>query len=821
MKLLVLEATSSPSQLGRNLSAAALQEHEELTILVITREQQSIDSALLEACRSRSTHKIEVVPLRDDDGLGTLLRLLRKRFKGADTISVSFCDETLSNPHALRRMHAALSDTCSYTACGWGARDGSALRNGEIESGLLHTFSAKRIDSLAVAALDALDACEGSDRRRVLAESLMDREMAQFVDEILVERATASVQVDFEHASAPTQSAPASTNTPAAAPAANAASATTAAAPSTEQASTHTAELEEEPLLAHALDNSFSAAAPSPAPTSATTPVQPTSSPASSSPFGNSSSEIEEDVSELLRGIAGDDTPPPVAATEAQAPGAPAPTLDDEAKALLTELAEEGRLDFAELEASLSKDDPDAIAFVAKLANIPDDLRDRLRTLFVDAGGDPKEFGPNPSATLSIDDADTSEMDDETRALLEAAISGPANLSWQDEVVDEKKSGARAAATPPDNEPTPAALDAALASLQKLEKRIDSGDDAEDEGEGKSALDSFFEDYEREEDGDAPEETEESPKVSALDSFFADGEDFDDEPESPEPAASTPAAPSEAAVDTSDADPVASAKQRAKEAAKLVAENLVVLQQASGEFMEKERYAKECAAALWHHCDPASFRASIQKALDASRRRAEAIALQNRDDGQGPLRAYALSACGFDDQSRTQLDDARSIDTLVEAVLRSRRGQVIDIKRLKHIRKAYDSSGALFDRWMPEDPNASPLSVRDQALAAILIGEIALRNPDDHATLNFARKVEDRLLALARTGTTNGMFVSGAAFRCAERRGDANVMNSILTRFESSNWSGDGSSASDSYCESLAFFGLHLACELSHSATNQ
>lgn len=807
MKLLVLEASTCARRLSETLTSAARQECDALTILVVHREGSSVDGALLDAVRVRYALDITTIQLREDDGLGTLLRLVRKRYKAAEDITVAFADERLDNPHALRRMHSALEAGPSYAVCGWTARDGSALRSATVRQGAIPSFRAAGIDGLAVAALDALDACEGEDRRAALAESLSTEDAAIFVDELLVARDTASValRVELSHAApaVPRSADATSSSSPSAVPTGQQSQVEPQVDPQVEQEQRGhlDGQLDDEPLLAHALESGFGGSVAGGAPQAA--PAAPTPSFAPTSP-------VEEDVSDLLRGLSGDDADPTPTPAPSAVPADRPETLDAEAKALLQELASEGRLDFAELEASLSKDDPDAIAFVARLANIPDDLRERLRALFVEAGGDPALFGDEDgSSTLSMDDADTAGMDDETKAMLEAAISGPANLSWQDEVVEEgAKSTPEADDTP--NEPSPEAVDSALASLQKLEEKLEQKlehklEQKNEDDEPKGALDSFFEDYENENVDDP--ETGDGDKVSALDSFFA--EEFDDGPSQDGDSAQASVSAG-APVDNS----FEGLCLRARKLAARVAENLVSRQQANGEFDENERYAKECAAALWKQLDQATYRAPIQRALDASRRRAEALALQNHDDGQGPLRAYALSAVGFTDNSRFQLDDARSIDTLAEATLRSRRGQVIDVKRISHIKQAYESSGALFDRWMPEDPNASPLSARDQALAAVLIGEVALRTPKNLDFSGFGRQVEDRLITIARSGAMNGMFTAGAAYRAAERRGEESVMRSILERYEDADLAANGSSAADGHCESLAFFGLQLSAEL-------
>lgn len=783
MNILVIESCPDPRTLQNRLAAAMVQECEDLTVLFVQRDGQEAHPSLVDSVSRLSyTVAFESMQLRED-GLGTLLRLVRKRFKKAAKFAICFDDECIDNPHAMRRMFAEVAADCVFATTGWSARDKTALRCGEVALGALPTFPASRIDGLAVAGLDALDASEGGDRRRVLFERLAGDATASFVPEILVTRDVASIAV--EYADGVAISSTPRLDTTAVATSANKPTPPVAAAPKPPLPD----DLDDEPLLAHALSDSVDPTAPPRATARETSGVD---------SLERLADGIDEDVSALLEGLGGataddggsgvDFSPGLSLDVDTNFTGE---KLDEDSKLLLVELANEGRLDFEELEASLG-DDLDAILFVRGLPNIPDDLRDRLRQKFLDAGGDPSRIDSEQNKTLAVGDIEGEDLDDDTRAILAAAIDGPPDLSWQNEDVETP---AAAAPVPEDagpKEPSEDELEAALASLAKIEETIDESaradDDTAQEADSEtSGLDGWFEDFERE-DGDGAD----TPSI----------------------AASEPSPVSPPKVDAwqpeTEHDKIL---YRARETARQIADSLVVLQQPNGEFMEPERYAKECAAALWHALDPDHYRDSIQLALEACRNREESLSAASITDAQLPLRAYSLSAIGLQDDLREALHDPLCIDSLVEAVVRSRRGQVFDLKRINMVRRALDDHGALFDRWAPEDPNAQPLNPRDQAFAALLAGELAIRTPGDAQIAAFARKLEDRLLAIARTRAVAGMFVAAAAFRSAARRGDETLMTNVLDRFDKSSWNGDGSSELDGYSESLAFLGLQLASE--------
>ncbi|MCA8968476.1 MAG: hypothetical protein KDC95_01780 [Planctomycetes bacterium] len=777
MNLLVLECCRQSRRLLSRLVAATRQDIEDLTIVLITREGATPDARILEIARSSSSCDFVTMQLRDDDGLGSLLRLVRKRYKDANKIAICFDDETLVHPQALRRMFAEIGGQVVYAVAGYIARDGSAQRSGDVADGALPSFSADRIDGLAVAELDALDAIHANDsegrrtRRRVLAESLIRSDTSTYVTELLVERDIASIRVEYARADAPvtfTCVAPGAAGSSAPVMPAEG-SATTRTTPSTNAIPEAEHDFDDEPLLAHAFRQD------------------------------EASRTISSDEPERHE-------PPPSVGFD---PGLSmdvdtsfaSESLDDDAKALLTELATEGRLDLEELEASLKDDDASSILFVSRLPGLPDDFRKRMRAKFIDAGGDPdlvrdEEPASKKSAaagSLSMDDLGVSDLDADTRAILEAAIEGPPDLSWLEEDVEDES------ATRAENnaEPDDYAIDDALDRLKQLEKKLE---DEEPEEEKPSALDGWFEDFEREEDEKAPAPTPSEPESPAPKTRKKLDIDFTLEPESnANPLAWKPA---------SEFDGI---RDRAREIASQIAESLVSLQQPNGEFLEPERYAKECAAALWHGLDRQLYRGAIQKALDASQRRAEALTLQNQDDGQAPMRAYALGAMGFADAARQPLDSKYCIDTLVEAVLCSRRGEVFDLKRVNMVRRALDDTGALFDRWAPEDPDASVLSARDQAFATLLASELALRNPDQGSIVSFARELEDRLLALARTKAGAAMSIAASAYRCADRRDDGNLMHLIIDRFANASWDGADNASGEGHSESLSYLGLHLA----------
>ncbi|MCB9881369.1 MAG: hypothetical protein H6832_04765 [Planctomycetes bacterium] len=777
MNLLVLECCKKPRRLLARLAAATRQDIEDLTVVLITREGKTPDARILEIACSNSGCDFVTMQLRDDDGLGSLLRLVRKRYKDANKIAICFDDETLVHPQALRRMFAEVGNNKVYAVTGYVAADGSAQRNGDVADGALPSFLADRIDGLAVAELDALDAIHANDadgrrtRRRVLAESLIRSDASAYVTELLVERDIASIRVEYARADAPVTFTPVTTGD--AASPATAPTQPTTARKGRKQDDTPEAphDFDDEPLLARAFRQDEASRT-----ISSDQPVRHDEEPASVAFDPGLSMDVDTSF-----------------ASE---------SLDDDAKALLTELATEGRLDLEELEASLSDDDASSILFVSRLPGLPVDFRKRMRAKFIDAGGDPelvREEEPAAkkaaaSGSLSMDDLGVSDLDADTRAILEAAIEGPPDLSWLEEDVEDES----ATRTGNDAEPDDYAIDDALDRLRQLEKKLE---DEELEDEKPSALDGWFEDFEREEEEKSPSApTASEPEPPATKARKKLDIDFTLEPESnANPLAWKPA---------SEFDGI---RDRAREIASQIAESLVSLQQPNGEFLEPERFAKECAAALWHGLDRQLYRGAIQKALDASQRRAEALTLQNQDDGHAPMRAYALGAMGFADAARQPLDGKYCIDTLVEAVLCSRRGEVFDLKRVNMVRRALDDTGALFDRWAPEDPDASVLSARDQAFATLLASELALRNPDQGSIVSFARELEDRLLALARTKAGAAMSIAASAYRCADRRDDGNLMHLIIDRFANSSWDGADNSNGEGHSESLSYSGLHLA----------
>ena len=809
MNLLVIESAIDQRRLMARLAAATRQESEDLTLLLITREATAPHARVIKSAECAKQHAFKVMQLRDDDGLGSVLRLVRKRYKQAAKIAFCFDDEVLIHPQALRRMFAAVDTTTVLATCGFLARDDSAQRNGEVGVGALPTVLAERIDGLAVAELDALDSIQTAEsdgrarRRRVLAETLARDAESVFINELLVRRDIASIHVAYASAAAPVCYVTASGST------------TSAAKPSERSAKQERAKsrpkepqgFDDEPLLANAFRQDFTT---------------------------SSIHDVDDDVSAILEALTTDEAHvalPPVVTPSLQhddevleadgtgandeqrssvtfAPGLTldadttfvSASLDDDAKALLTELASEGRLDLEELEASLDDNDSDAILFVSKLPELPDEFRQRMRAKFIAACGDPalvekRREKQTKNGGLSIDDLGGSDLDADTRAILEAAIEGPPDLSWLEEDIDSADKATAVAEADDDY-----AVDEALERLKSIDRKLaDEATPPEDEDERPSALDGWFEDFEREEDDKTPKSNELSGGGPQR---------IDIEPESAGAVLAWQA--------TSGFDAV---RARAREIASQIAESLVVLQQPSGDFLEAERYAKECAAALWHGLDRQLYRVPIQKALDAAQRRAEALTLQSKNDGQAPMRVYALGTMGRSDASRQPLDPKLCIDTLVEAIVCSRRGQVFDFKRVNMVCRALDESGALFDRWAPEDPDATVLSARDQAFATLLTSELAMRNPDRASIVAFSRKLEDRLLVLARSNSGCGMFTAATAYRCADRRDDGELMRLIIDRFANATWEGSDRSTAESHSESLAFLGLHLAFDPATEAT--
>ena len=388
-------------------------------------------------------------------------------------------------------------------------------------------------------------------------------------------------------------------------------------------------------------------------------------------------------------------------------------------------------------------------------------------------------------------------------------------------------------------------LDAFFADEFDDEDEADDPDAAEaaddDEGEGRSGLDAFLSDdfddddyFEGNDDEQAPSD-EEDDAPRGLDAWLSDDEEDDGDDTSGfdrefgGAPSSSPSASYAALGSTAESKPI----ERAAKIAEEIAERLVDLQAEHGGFDGSDCYAREFAAALWHHVDADRYAAQIELAKKASRKRFKDLANQPRTAQHWEFALYAQTARGDYDDPGLRVDNRRVTNwQLMLGVVDGRFGKSLRDDIVPLVRRSMREDGAVFDHdpALVDDPNCSPAN---HALATLLLGELCVRFPESAELPEARDRAHRHLVDVCDSVWSRGLdectsIGHAAAFRSLARVRDEQRMARILDQLESRRWDsglypwdlGDVDDHDSTqvqiaqrYFDSLPFLGLHLCID--------